>query len=293
MCLLLKFVADLDSAGTKDSALTVHGSLQADRLGQHLASIPLRVSHIYSSDLQRACKTAEAIRFAQKNQDRVSSPQVTQLCLLREQDFGFYEGKPFYTRVGESNKTGKESHRLEHLGDPAFKDVESKESMALRMNSFLEGHLIPLLMDKDRSEEPIVAIVSHGIILSVLWRCLLKLFIPWTVQFAPEVAIGSGSMSLEYLGGWSNTGYLELDILDEDVDTATVQRFDSERKGSVQNDKPSASHLLLSGRIMVIKTVNGKGHLKGLRRTGGGLGSSQFDEGQQKIETFFKKRKLG
>jgi len=42
---------------------------------------------------------------------------------------------------------------------------------------------------------------------------------------------------------------------------------------------------------ITVKTINGKDHLKGLKRTGGGLGSSKFEEGQKSIETFFKKRK--
>ena len=50
---------------------------------------------------------------------------------------------------------------------------------------------------------------------------------------------------------------------------------------------------ILHGWNMVIRKVNGKDHLKGLKRTGGGVGSSQFDEGQKKIETFFKKQKVG
>jgi hypothetical protein len=39
-------------------------------------------------------------------------------------------------------------------------------------------------------------------------------------------------------------------------------------------------------------TVNGKDHLKGLKRTGGGVGSSRHDASQKGIESFFKRRKV-
>lgn len=41
-----------------------------------------------------------------------------------------------------------------------------------------------------------------------------------------------------------------------------------------------------------ILTINGKDHLKGLKRTGGGVGSSRHDASQKGIESFFKRRKI-
>jgi hypothetical protein len=60
-------------------------------------------------------------------------------------------------------------------------------------------------------------------------------------------------------------------------------------------EAPAASIELegLPGWNIIIQKINGKDHLKGLKRTGGGVGSSRFDEGQRKIETFFKKQKVG
>ncbi|MCJ1253907.1 hypothetical protein MMC24_001721 [Lignoscripta atroalba] len=285
------------SAGIKDSALTIHGSLQADRLGQYLAKNALRFTHIFSSDLQRAYKTAEAIRLAQpKADDEVTTilSTVTQLPLLREQDFGFYEGKPFYSRVRDSSMTGKDTHRAKHLADPGFKDVESKASMAIRMNDFLDKHLIPLLKCTGKAEEPSIAIVSHGIILSNLWRCILNRFPKQSVRLAPGLSVGSGGVApLEHLGGWSNTGYLELEVqrptMTEEVEVTGLGIPDaSEEKGPTIVEH----HALLSGWTMTINTINGKEHLKGLKRTGGGVGSSKFEEGQKKIESFFKKQKV-
>ncbi|OAA35614.1 proteinrelated to alpha-ribazole-5'-phosphate phosphatase [Beauveria brongniartii RCEF 3172] len=48
-------------AGVRDSALTTHGVLQAGRLGGHLAArFPSSVRAVFTSDLQRAARTAAA-----------------------------------------------------------------------------------------------------------------------------------------------------------------------------------------------------------------------------------------
>lgn len=292
------------SAGVKDSALTIHGALQAARLGQHFAKASLRFTHIFSSDLRRAYKTAEAIRLA-RIELMVDSPDcalaVIQSPLLREQDFGFYEGKRFYARSQGTNKTGKDAHREQQRGNLDFKDVESNESMALRMDTFLDQQLLPILRDESQAFEDTIAIVSHGIILSVLWKCFLRRFAPRTVSLAAGLSVGGGGVTpLEHLGGWSNTGYLELDIGPRDVpvDGQSFMLASSKDVGSVEK-APENQHLgsmtsdIFIGHKIVIRTVNGKEHLKDLKRTGGGVGSSKFDESQKSIETFFKKRKLG
>ena len=223
-------------------------------------------------------------------------PSVKKLLELREQDFGYYEGKPFYARVKDSTRTGKDNHRAEHINDPHFKDVESKESMTLRMDGFIDEHLIPLLK-KVSKVEPTVAIVSHGIILSSLWKCILKRFEAKSVRLKPGLVIGNGDyVTLEHLGGWSNTGYLELDIQSSSLANA-IDSIDavlaSTKPGQEQNKYPKPA--ILYGWKMIIKTVNGREHLKGLKRTGGGVRSSKYDEDQRKIESFFvpKKAKVG
>ena len=216
--------------------------------------------------------------------------QVQPLIILREQDFGFYEGKAFFARPQESNRSGKAEHRSQHQGEPNFKDVESKESMATRMDQFLQDHLIPVWRGGSADTDANVAVVSHGIILSHLWRCFLKLFPKQSVSLAPGVIVGVGGVTpLEYLGGWSNTGYLELEVSkseptpEETLNTTTVSE-------TTVAQKPGSDLGLQANYGVIIKTVNGKAHLAGLKRTRG-VGSSQYDEGQRKIETFFKKRK--
>lgn len=267
--------------------------MQVERLGQFFAQAGVRFTNIFSSDLQRAFKTAEAIRRAQgigKDHEGVALKEVSKLTLLREQDFGFYEGKPFYTRQRDSRLTGKTHHRSQHCEDPDFKDVESTESMAWRMDSFIQNHLLQLLNDN----EQIIAVVSHGIILSHLWQCLLKLFSKGSVALSPSLTLGieARTAELEHLGRWSNTGYLELDILPTPVNAVCTNSFTSTVQRVPQSPSISLGLRPVPSK-MIVKTVNGKEHLKTLKRTRGGVGSSKHDEGQRKIESYFKKQNPG
>lgn len=276
----------------KDSVLTSHGILQAERLGQHFAQTGCKFTKIFSSDLQRAYKTAEAIRLAQSQADDNSI--VAQLPLLREQDFGSYEGKPFYTRQRGSKTFTKGFESPEQLKPPNFKDVESRDSMVRRTEIFIQDQLLPLLHGEASEAESVVCVVSHGILLSCLWRTFLKLFPKQSVASAPDLSVGNGaSMPLEHLGGWSNTGYLQLDIRRR---YAVVTDASEDFTNPTVTPKPEAisqtSSLPLLPFRMIIITVNSKDHLKGLKRTRGGVGSSRHDEGQKKIEAFFKKQKL-
>ena len=264
-------------------------------MGQYFADRGLHFTHIFSSDLQRAFKTAEAVRLAQPSKTPNTlepNARVQQLKILREQDFGFYEGKPFYARPSGSNKSGKDNHRAEHASEPGFQDVESKELLAIRANTFVHEHLVPLICKR---KEVTVAVVSHGIILNHLWRSILKLFAKRTVSIAPGLAIGSANAStpLEYLGGWSNTGYLELDVQPvvsraEPAVSESDVKSDADFQKSVDPDQLSPTPELQ----MVIKAVNCKDHLTGLKRTRG-VSSGKYDEGQKKIDGFFKKSKAG
>ncbi|RDW75756.1 hypothetical protein BP5796_06577 [Coleophoma crateriformis] len=301
-------------AGITDSALTNHGVLQANRLGSHLAASGVVASHIFSSDLQRAVKTADAIRAAQ-SQSEFSLKEVTKLTLLREQDFGFYEGKTFLERSGDSNKTGKDAHIEKHRNDPGFKDVESKDSMKNRMNDFINIHLLHLFQSVEDGET--VAVVAHGIILSHLWRCILSRFPSSNVSVDTGVLAPDKMLSLEYLGGWSNTGYLDLEVKQmtkdvpkgSDVDTSKSTKTETGAivapAADVSSDKnSSASSALesipvvpkaplpkLSCLSLAVKAVNSLAHLKGLKKTRGGIGSLKHDSSQKTMDSFFKKRK--
>ena len=332
--------ADMCSAGSRDSALTNHGHQQATRLGKHLSSRGVSFTHIFSSHLQRAVKTASVIREAQvvpAGADAFRAiPDVKKLQVLMEQDFGYLEGKKW----GERSTAAKDMSGLA--------DVESKDSLAARADSFLDKHLFPLLCKESEPTRGNILIVSHGVFLSTLWKRLLLRLPPKSVSLSPELR-STARPSLEHLGGWSNTGYLELHLRQSapqdvhpvgnssaippsgsahsrpniatgdggsgmerlpataisDVPTSreakgittnkTLPVFTGDKKQSGLHQTIKAIVVpprLLHGCTLVIKKVNAKDHLTGLKRTGGGVGSSRHDTSQRNIDAFFKRRRL-
>ncbi|KAH7120276.1 histidine phosphatase superfamily [Dactylonectria estremocensis] len=217
-------------AGSRDSPLTTHGVLQARRLAEHLGS-RLAFTHLFSSDLRRAVKTAEAVCDAQKRADL----SVVRLRELREKDFGSGEG----TKVSAG---GHES-------------AETNEAMRLRVDRFLDDHLVPVW----QAGESTVCVVAHGIILGVLFKAI-SARIPCVL--APSAASEfSDVAALSRRLWWSNTGYLDAVL------------------------SPGPGRLPLK---VTVKTVNGVDHVKGLKRTRGGIGSAKFDEKQKTMDSFFK-----
>lgn len=301
-------------AGVRDSALTNHGHEQANRLGQHFAKNNVRFTHIFSSPLSRAAQTAEAVRAAQKGEEGADelhkALQVTTAPELIEQDFGYYEGKSFQAR-SDPKRPGRESHRDQHKNDPGFKDVESKESMNSRADQFLDTYLMPLFTT-DSSQTLVVAIVSHGMLLSHLWRRLLLRLPPKSVSVDPEVTAARGSIVLQHLGGWGNTGYLELALsravkksvgpnLDmsesepsEDTSTAVAAASEEDVPAAVADQKAAPSSeepQILAGWTTLVRAIDRKDHLTGLKRQRGGIGSSAHDKGQKKLDGFFKRQR--
>ena len=103
-----------------------------------------------------------------------------------------------------------------------------------------------------------------------------------SVSLAPGVTVrDDGCGSLEHLGSWSNTGYLELDLAPPES-----EEEDNEAENEARGDTP-----VLQGWKMVVKAINSKEHLAGIKRARGGLGSSRHDEAQKSIDFFFKKQK--
>lgn len=328
------------SAGSRDSALTNHGYQQAKRLGNHLSSLGVSLAYIFSSHLQRAVKTASLIREAQVTSARADDtrviPDVKRLPALTEQDFGSLEGKKWAGRFTEMKDM------------PGFTNVESKDSMAKRADSFLDNYLLKILHEKLETPDGDIVVVSHGIFLSILWKRLLLRLPLKSVSLSSEVQ-ATARPTFEHLGGWSNTGYLELHmayIVPEGpcltAGTSNVQALEptspqtnlpaggdgvgevhlpqTTTKGAVSKSEAGNTLLneaaaattentrafelhepksmtittphLLHGWTMVIIKINGKDHLAGLKRTGGGIGSSRHDSSQKNIERFLKRRKL-
>jgi len=194
--------------------------------------------------------------------------------------------------------------------------------MAKRADRFLDEHLLPLFNIDTTSNEHVVAVVSHGILLSNLWRRLLLRLPRRCLRIAPEVTAARGDLMLEHLGGWSNTGYLHLEIRknDHEADPVTMTEESFVAETSVIPQKPiSPSHeasappntdqskaseaitniasstgnsRILNGCSTVILAVDSKQHLVGLKRQRGGIGRSAHDESQKKLDGFFKKQRV-
>ncbi|KAK8200411.1 histidine phosphatase superfamily [Phyllosticta capitalensis] len=315
-------------AGRRDSELTNHGFHQGTLLGQWMAKNDIHPSHIFSSTLKRAQKTAQLVADAQRTKGNAA--EVTCLGLLQEQDYGSYEGQPFSARSLE-RKAGHESHQTPGSDDSSFVDVESKESMAKRADEFIDDYLINLCVSAEAGDEPVVAVVAHGIILSVLWKRFLQRLDKNSVSLAPDLQGLKAPVSLEHLGTFSNTGYLELVLSksesascsdapkdaeatekrsatgspttrpvlaqkDDEADAREPHNSDCSPKGRHATSPRTtgtvpASLPALHGWTTVIKAINCKVHLQGLKRTGRGVGSAKHDETQKTMDSFFKRQK--
>ncbi|KAI8305473.1 hypothetical protein K4K59_012141 [Colletotrichum sp. SAR11_240] len=257
-------------AGSRDASLTSHGVLQARRLGTHLAArtASAPVSHIFASNLQRAYRTAEAVR------DALSSPpsategeasssttvrrvEVAQLPELREKHFG----------SGEGQKVGARAVGERHVG------AETSEAMFTRAKRFVDEYLGPIFACVNEAEEGAesIVVVAHGIILGVLVRALRS-----AKNFGTVVASPEDQLPL----AWSNTGYVELLVTP-----------------AAPPSKEPATAPTWPGLSINTVAVNSTEHLQGLKKTRGGIGSAKFDEKQKTLNAFFtptaKKRKHG
>ena len=272
-------------AGVRDSPLTTHGILQTSRLATHLSSL-FTISHIFSSNLTRAVKTAEALRDAQKHTHDMDV-DVVQVMELREKNFGSGEGE----RFGQVPKGS--AKRRPHVG------AETGEEMRKRADRFLDEHLLPLLdSEADESSACVVAVVAHGLILSSLFKALYSRTSSQHFTFSSEVRGSSFSLQngMPLLPSWSNTGFLEAKLTslpprNSDGDSAQPRLTSTNPHYSDLQERQSPIARLH------ISQVNATSHLSGLRRTKGGIGSSKYDEKQKTISSFFlpttpKKRKL-
>ncbi|KAK2871594.1 hypothetical protein FQN49_003026 [Arthroderma sp. PD_2] len=228
------------SAGVTDSALTNHGMLQIEKLAGYFR--PVRFTRVFCSPLQRARVTADALK---KDHGDTIVQSLIVPC-LREKDFGSLEGKSCVS-----------SPATEKRAD--FVPAESHEGLSSRARKFLDDHLFPVLQD---DEDEAIAVVSHGIILSVLWRMLRQMCAPLNITFGPHASLDS------YPIIWSNTGYLELEL----------------KVAPTNNQDETCPLPNLSIKVLVI---NGRQHLASLKRTRG-IGSSKHDPKQRKMESFFQ-----
>ncbi|KAH6656608.1 histidine phosphatase superfamily [Truncatella angustata] len=272
-------------AGSRDSPLTSHGVLQTRRLGAHLASrrsIIGPITHIFTSNLQRAYRTAEAIAEAQRgaaagSDKNVATLKVVQLAELREKDFGSGEGVKY-----KALATGRADGSI-------ASDSETREAMMVRVNRFIVDELVSVL-EAHQSEKVTAAIVAHGLILGTLLQALITSF-PVQVASATSPELGRPGAA------WSNTGVLQAKI--EGVASlrttaalsGTPSPLDRAAQSGIGDDVDATSSRL----TMTVQHINNTDHLGGLKKTRGGIGSAKFDERQRPVTAFFtpisKKRK--
>ena len=274
--------------------------LQIEYLGRHFASESIHFNSIFASDLSRARLTAEGICRQQPSRHKAPiSPFLT--SDLREKDFGSLEGVRFNPAPG---KTGKGHARLDRSNSATTLphiESESTASMRRRVISFLNAHFLPLVFD-DTTKSPNVAIVAHGIILRVLWQCLVELFDPSNISIAPGIPTTDDRPPALLTPSLSNTGYISLSIQPNHVPTSPSQPqpgHDQRRISanatppnedlSSQSTSMPDAHYVLHGWSMRILALDSRGHLASLRRTRGGIGSSSHDTRQKRIDQFFRK----
>lgn len=255
-------------AGSRDVALSSHGALQAQRLGSHLRARSDEIgpiSRIFTSDMRRARKTADAIAIAQQTR-----PLIASVSDLRERDFRSREGERFQKK---SSVTGPSTPHTTSNFPP-----ESYVEMKVRARKFIDQKLGPALSTLTERSYPIstIVVVSHGIFLGILMATLQTKFETFAQQ-------------LESFPALSNTGYIDV-VVARNIDilhgiTVRLSRC------PLTAFEAKAKSLTLS-----VLSCNRTDHLSGLKRTRGGIGSAQHDESQRSIHAFFgpsnKKRKM-
>ncbi|MGO1765743.1 hypothetical protein CAP48_08495 [Advenella sp. S44] len=141
--------------GWRDIPLNTNGLAQAEALGSHLQScfaddMP---AHIYTSDLERAYRTA--LPYAQ-----ACSKPVKQLPGLRERNYGVLEGRLW------SELTGFDSARNHNLAielDQEQHQAEDLQTFFTRIRQTLNA-----LAQKHKNET--ILVVSHGGAIDMMWR---------------------------------------------------------------------------------------------------------------------------
>ena len=115
--------------GSRDDTLSSIGEIQAAQLAEALA--PLPIAAIYSSPLQRARLTAEAIAAPHRLEVRVTSE-------LRECDFGTWEGLSRAEVLARSPEDAQRLQDWERDSTSAPPDGESFAAMQQRVAAFVE-----------------------------------------------------------------------------------------------------------------------------------------------------------
>jgi probable phosphoglycerate mutase len=188
--------------GHLDIALNDTGHWQARQVARALADEPLAA--VYSSDLQRAHATAQAIAQAS------GAPLVAEPG-LRERRFGELEGRTF----AEIEAELPEQARRWRQRDPHFAPAGGETLVQLRERIAATTHRLAA-----QHTEQLIVLVAHGGVLDMLYRLAtgLDLQAPrtWLVTNASINRLLWTPQGLT-LVGWADTQHLDTGSRDETV----------------------------------------------------------------------------
>jgi hypothetical protein len=166
---------------------------------------------------------------------------------------------------------------------------ETDQSIMLRSNTFINDHLLPLVFDENRDNH-VVAVVSHGITLQFLWKCITALFHQHLIRLVPGAS--SHDADARFISPtWVNTGFLEVCIQNPatSLPPPVIPRDVSYGVPPQSNTISEDTSRPLSGWFLEIRAINSRVHLAQLRRVQGGIGSGTYDKRQRRIDNFFKR----
>lgn len=180
--------------GHLDVPLNDRGLWQASQVGRALAGEPLAA--VYCSDLSRAHQTATPIAR------HTGAPLVVDAA-LRERSFGSFEGRTF----SEIETALPEEARRWRQRDPHF-IPEGGESLS-QLQARVVGIASALAA---RHPGQLIALVSHGGVMDVLYRAATRL----DLQAARTWALGNAAINRLLwspqgfsLVGWADTSHLQ------------------------------------------------------------------------------------
>ena len=188
--------------GHLDIALNDTGHWQARQVARALADEPLAA--VYTSDLQRAHATAQAIAQAS------GAPLVAEPG-LRERSFGEHEGRT----IAEIEAELPEQARRWRQRDPHFAPTGGETLVQLRERIAATTHRLAA-----QHTEQLIVLVAHGGVLDMLYRLAtgLDLQAPrtWLVTNASINRLLWTPQGLT-LVGWADTQHLDTGSRDETV----------------------------------------------------------------------------
>jgi len=229
---------------------------QARALGDFFADT--HFTAIHASDLKRAYTTAQALYNGQRD----PKPSFDSSELLREQNFGVAEGKP-WSLEGDPALT-LEEHMAKGVfpalygEDEKFPEGESAKDLDERARTALEKFVLPHVWQaaKDGKTGIHVAIVSHGLCISALVSELLK---------------KSAKHSEDTNRGLWNTAWTRVVV--------EIEGAQEGRPIDVDKEPPFL--------VVRVTDVNRHSHLDNIKRQKG-IGSAAYDPRQEDIRAFFE-----